>query len=372
MIFYQIVFFIAVFSLSYYLLYLIIFHFGLKKGSGELNYRKKTVSIIIAARNEESDIGRLLTSLVNQSYPNELYEIIIADDRSTDLTAQIVSQFAVKWSNVHLVKVTTTVPGFSPKKYALSLAIRESKGEIILLTDADCLVTKYWIESMISNFRDNISMVAGFSRIQIPKWSKGNLLQKFEFCDFLLMFMAAAGAILSGKYFSCSNQNLAYMRSAFDQVGGFEKIKHLLSGDDVNLMQLFRRQGFQVSFSLINHSFVYTQPVTSISHLISQRSRWASNAKWQPFLNPEFFCYLSAVFILQVSMLVLIFLTWKLALLVFGMKILAEYIFVSAHFAKFEAERRRLSFLPVWSLIQPLYILTVTIRGLFNIFSWKP
>ncbi|MBW6515391.1 MAG: glycosyltransferase [Candidatus Cloacimonetes bacterium] len=369
--FYMLLFFIGFLFLIDYLFYLIIFAYGYKRRNEELIYKKKTVSIIIAARNEEKNIGRLLTSLVNQSYPEELYKVYVIDDRSEDKTAQIVQQFADKWNNVQLVQIKKTPVAVSPKKFALSEAIKESDGEIILLTDADCLVTKYWVEAMVSNFTDNISMVAGFSRTLIPNWRNSTLLEKFEYFDFLLMFMAAAGAIFAGKYFSCSNQNLAYLRTAYKKVGGFEKIKHILSGDDVNLMQLFRKERFKIRFSLINHSFVYTQPVSTFGKLISQRSRWASNAKWQLQLNPEFFVYLVSIFIVHVSIITLIFLCWQLAMLMFLFKAIVEFIYVASHFKLFESEKQRMSFFPYWAIIQPFYLIIVTLRGVLNLFSWK-
>lgn len=375
-------------SLLVAIIYLIIFHCGFKKRSLDMNYKKKPVSVVVAARNEEKYIGRLLTTLVNQSYPQELYEVIIVDDRSSDRTAQIVRQFTEKWDNIRLLQIQErqTATGknktswilprapesISPKKYALTQAINMSSGEIILLTDADCLVAKYWIESMVSNFIEGISMVAGFSRTNITKWQKSSLLKKFEFFDFLLMFMAAAGAILSGRYFSCSNQNLAYLKSAFKKVGGFSKIEHILSGDDVNLLQLFRKHRLKVRFSLIKHSYVYTEPVDSFRQLISQRSRWASNAKWQILLNPVFFIYLTFVFLLHISILILLFFDWRAALVLFAAKMITEYIFVSSHYSLFQSDKKRLGFFPVWSLIQPFYILIVTILGVFNLFRWKP
>ena len=52
------------------------------------------VSIIVAARNEEQCIGRLLEALLQQTYPKELFEIIIVDDFSTDATANVVRSFS--------------------------------------------------------------------------------------------------------------------------------------------------------------------------------------------------------------------------------------------------------------------------------------
>ena len=52
-----------------------------------------SISIIIPARNEEENIGELLKALQEQTYPKELFEIIVVDDHSTDKTAGIVSMF---------------------------------------------------------------------------------------------------------------------------------------------------------------------------------------------------------------------------------------------------------------------------------------
>src|SRR5262245_39018213 len=59
------------------------------------------ISVIIAARNEEKNIARLLTSLENQDYPKDLFEVIVVDDHSSDNTATIVQNFP----SVKLVKL---------------------------------------------------------------------------------------------------------------------------------------------------------------------------------------------------------------------------------------------------------------------------
>ncbi|MEP0823727.1 MAG: glycosyltransferase, partial [Ignavibacterium sp.] len=94
------------------------------------------VSIIVAARNEEKAIRNLLERLILQSYSN--YEIIIVDDRSEDRTPDIVRSFQDKRGNLRLIRITDLDPMMPPKKRALEAGIRESKGEILLFTDADC------------------------------------------------------------------------------------------------------------------------------------------------------------------------------------------------------------------------------------------
>ncbi|RLC55625.1 MAG: hypothetical protein DRH89_07305, partial [Candidatus Cloacimonadota bacterium] len=303
---FQIIYAVTFIFLLIYLFYLRLFYIGLKNRNVNFVNSKPFVSIVIAARNEEKNIARLLTTLVNQTYQSDRFQIIIANDNSTDETASIVDRFSQKWDKIKLLNVTEREKAISPKKNALSQAIEMAGGEIILSTDADCLVGQYWIESMIACFNDN-EMVIGFSRTKLVDWSNASFIRKFEHFDFLAMLFAAAGAISLGKYFSCSGQNIAYKKEAFNKVGGFEKIKHIISGDDVNLMQLFRKSGMKVSFAFTDHSYVYTQPIKNIGKFLSQRSRWTSNMKWQIILNPEFFVYLLSVFFITFLPIVILF-----------------------------------------------------------------
>lgn len=347
-----------------------LFYIGLKNRNINFVNSKPFVSVVVAARNEENNIARLLTTLVNQTYPSDRFQIIIANDGSNDETASIVTQFSQKWSKIKLLNVTGREKAISPKKNALSQAIEMAEGEIIFSTDADCLVGQYWIESMVACFNDN-EMVIGFSRTKLTDWAKTNFIRKFEHFDFLAMLYAAAGAISSGKYFSCSGQNIAYKKEAFNKVGGFEKIKHLISGDDVNLMQLFRKSGMKVSFAFTDHSYVYTQPIKNIGKFLSQRSRWTSNMKWQIILNPEFFVYLLSVFFITFLPIVILFNFWQLGVGVLLLRMIFELIFLKYGYEVFGENKKKLIFYPIWFIMQPIYIITIAVMGGLNVFSWK-
>jgi cellulose synthase/poly-beta-1,6-N-acetylglucosamine synthase-like glycosyltransferase len=343
---------------------------GLASAADLITYRKPFVSVVVAARNEEKNIARILTALVNQTYSTNLYEIIIADDASTDRTGQIVRLFQKKWQHIKLLEIKNRSAVVSPKKNALSQAIEIARGEIIMLTDADCLVSNRWIESMLTNFED-ADMVAGFSRTKIENWRRTSLCKKFEHFDFLVMFFAAAGAISAGKAFSCSGQNIAYRKQTFTDVGGFSKIQHLISGDDVNLMQLFRKAGKKIRFAFSAPSYVYTEPVRDWKQLFSQRSRWASNMKWQFRLNPEFFFYLTSAFLTVILPLLLLFGNWRLSVLMIGSRFVLETMFIKFGLRKFSEEKNKLKFYPVWFILQPVYFVVVSVLGAFSIFSWK-
>lgn len=361
---------LAFISLTIHLIYIRIFVKGLMHKSMGENRNYPHVSVVVAARNEEKYIGNLLKSLSNQTYPKAFYEVIVANDDSTDRTAEIVKAFCRENPNVRLLNVKDREKAISPKKNALSQAIDASNGEIILSTDADCIVQNSWIASMVSEFEEETAMVAGFSRTRIADWSRANLAQKFEFFDFAVLFITAAGAISSGKYFSCSGQNIAYTKAAFDQVDGFQKIRHLISGDDVNLMQLMRKEGMNVRFAFPSASFVTTRPVSGWKELLNQRVRWASNSKWQLILNPEFFFYLVNIFILILLGIILFFHNWWIGLILFLIKLIPELILIKLGFRDFLLSKKRFKFFPTWFVIQPFYLITVGVMGVFNLFRW--
>ena len=111
-----------------------------------LNFK---LSIIIPARNEALNIKACLDSVCNQSYPKELYEVLVVDDYSTDATAAIVKNYAEK--NVQLISLQEITKGKilnSYKKKAIESAIAQSTGELIITTDADCIVPANWLQTI--------------------------------------------------------------------------------------------------------------------------------------------------------------------------------------------------------------------------------
>jgi poly-beta-1,6-N-acetyl-D-glucosamine synthase len=357
--------------LQVWVIYTIRYRNGFRKLKQEFNYHKRKVSVIVAAHNEAHNLVVLLTSLVNQSYPVELYEIIIADDDSTDNSCDIVREFMARFPTVRLLEVKGRERVISPKKNALTKAIAESTGEIILTTDADCLVPQRWIESMVASFQDNTAMVVGYSRTKLPNWRKASFVQKFEHMDFVAIYLAMAGSYTIGKSFAAIGQNLAYTREAFQKVGGFSKISHMLSGDDVNLMQLMRKDGMSIIFNFSPHSFVYTAPIKSWPMLLSQRTRWASNMKTQSSLNPEFFWILVFIVAFYICDITLFIMNWRLGLIFFLMKAVIEIYLFYMGFPYLKADRKIIWFYPVWQIIQPIFLTTTTILGQFNLYRWR-
>lgn len=353
-----------------YIVFSIRFYYGFKNYKQVYNYKKKTVSVLVASRNEAENLKKLLLCLVNQTYPKSLYEIILADDDSDDDTQEVVNLYANMGISLKYLKISGRDKVISPKKNALEQAIAIAQGEIILTTDADCTVPNTWIESMIMAFRDDVVMVAGYSRTFLADWDKAPILHKYEHFDFAATYVVLAGGYTLGKSWACIGQNLAYTKAAFHEVGGFKNISHLISGDDVNLMQLMRRRKMKIIFNFDPKSFTYTKPVKSWNHLLNQRTRWASNMKYQLRNNAEFFFILLSMAFMYWGSLIVLFFNWKLALAIFVLRVMFELFLMDNNGHRFGMTRRMFRFYPIWIVIQTFFLVFTMVLGQFNLFVW--
>jgi len=196
---------------------------------------KKSVSLVIAARNEAHNLEKLLNSIFNQSYTN--FEVIVVNDRSDDNSLEILEKFKLENSEkqFHFISIKEKPQNWNGKKYALHTGIQAAKNEVILLTDADCLPKdKFWIEKMANSFHNSdkkTNTVVGIS------------LYKKEKNDFLNWFIQNETLITAFQYISFANfgmaymgvgRNLAYKKNVFlsSPTTSFEKIASQLGGDD--------------------------------------------------------------------------------------------------------------------------------------------
>ncbi len=106
------------------------------------NMKKPNVSILIPVYNGEKTLRKCISSILNQSYKN--FELIIVDNNSTDKTKEIIIDFQKNNKNIAYVFEKNRGRGS-----ARNAGIRNSRGEIILMTDSDCIVPENWINKMI-------------------------------------------------------------------------------------------------------------------------------------------------------------------------------------------------------------------------------
>jgi cellulose synthase/poly-beta-1,6-N-acetylglucosamine synthase-like glycosyltransferase len=331
------------------------------------------VSIIIAARNEERSIKSCINSLLTQTYPANLVEIIVVNDHSSDRTADIVNSFS--GNGVQLINLEDFIkpgPINSFKKKSIELGISRSTGEWILCTDADCVLPPQWIESMVWQFENEKSV---FIAAPVKILGNGSVLSIFQSLDFACLQGITGAVVFKKLHCMCNGANLGYERKIFGQIGGFIGIDQQASGDDMLLMQkFFDHYPDRISFLKSPGAIVTTEATVSWSGFFSQRIRWASKARrykdkalsWNLF------------FVFTLNLLLGIFTIaccwnpiWFLGLLFFlVLKTILEFPFVKTLAAFFGLTDR----LKYFFLLQPLHVFYTIIAGLLGNFpgyEWK-
>ena len=269
----------------------------------EANSKLSTkISIIIPARNEEENIGYCLQSIIEQSYPAHLFEVLVVDDHSTDNTATIIKSYAS--NNVKLISLKDYLSANeinSYKKKAIEISIQQSNGELIVTSDADCIFPKNWLATIASFYE---SKRPAFIVMPVLISYGKKMIEVFQSLDFMTL-QGITGASVHKKFHSmCNGANLAYTKEAFIAVNGFKGIDNIASGDDMLLMhKIYNQFPNNIEYLKSREVIVTTNPVSTIQQFFNQRIRWASKA--DHFDDKRIFIVLIIVYFLNVLMMVL-------------------------------------------------------------------
>ncbi len=352
---------------------------------------KSRISILIPARNEADTIGACLRSILEGSYPLALLEVIVLDDFSDDGTEQKVNQLLEssvpkKSGSESLVRCLQLSDYFPPetrhtpnKKKALALGVAQAFGEIIVTTDADCMVPKDWLLNIAAAFENpQTQMVCApvnFHREQ-------NILQRFQSLDFLgLMGITGAGIEL-GRHYMANGANLAYRKQAFESVEGYVDNEHHASGDDLFLAQKMAvRWPGGVIFLKNSSVTVFTEAPADIRAFWHQRLRWGTKNAILPDWS------------LRLSLLTVFLFCWSIwvnlglaigdtviggpaiyfwvFLFQMGIKAFFDYLFLSEMTRFFKREDLMRSFLSSF-ILHTAYIPIIGMASLFiKKYTWK-
>jgi cellulose synthase/poly-beta-1,6-N-acetylglucosamine synthase-like glycosyltransferase len=242
------------------------------------NGQLPSVSVIVAGRNEELHVESCLQSLVAQDYPAELLEIYFVNDNSTDATGLLAVHVAAGSRVPVTVQTAPPCPAnFGPKKSALRFAIQQTHGEILLFTDADCVVRPGWVRALIECYDERTGAVTG---AVIPGRCSGwhDLLGRLER---VLIGYTSASAIGYGTPASASGGNFSYRRRIYDQMGGIAH-SQVMSGDDDLMAQAIARLGWKVGFARGRDSVVEECRGPNIRTMASAAVRHQSTVKYYP------------------------------------------------------------------------------------------
>lgn len=333
--------------------------------SGKTPFPK--ISIIIAARNEEENIGRLLEALDQQTIPGELFEVIVVDDHSEDKTAGVVMQFnRVKLLPLRNDKIN------SYKKKAIETGIDASSGDLIVTTDADCVPPPAWLQTMAA-FKEERNAV--FIAAPVAMECNSSILQMFQAIDFMILQGITGAAVHKKIHTMCNGANLAYEKKAFYDVNGFAGIDHIASGDDMLLMHKIAMQSpGRIYYLKSPDAIVNSRPMKTWKEFFNQRIRWAG--KTFVYKDKKIFWISLLVYLFNFSFPVLFIagfwnsIYWIGLVVLWVLKTLVEFPFLIS-LAKFFNKRWAIRY---FFFFQPLHIAYTLIAGFLGQagqYEWK-
>lgn len=331
------------------------------------------VSVLIAARNESAGIRATLDSVLDQDYAG-VWDVWVADDRSTDDTPQILEEYRARHpERLHILTIQEIPEGVSPKKHAISKMIEACEGDILCLTDADCIVQREWLTGILREFEPGIELVAGHSYIPtVP--GKSPFIICMQAVETLIYRVAGTAGLAMHLPLTSTGNNLAYRKDFFKSVNGFENVIKIQSGDDDLLMQkLATDRPFAMRYCITPSTFVTTNGKETLKELWEQRKRWASKTI---YYSPKIVFVLSMVFLFLTMLCVTAafspFSTKVLiaTLVAFALKSLGDLILILRGLKIFRQEHLLKWCIPVEIVHAPFTVLAV-LFGLFGRFKWK-
>jgi len=366
----MIILYIAIFLFIGYTI-LIIYYWLSWRSVPEFIQEKKiystTISLIIPARNEEENIGKLLNALQKQTYPKNLFEIIVVNDHSDDKTIDIVKQFP----DVILLDLKDDSIN-SYKKKSIEQGINAASRKLIITTDADCIPPLTWLEAIGSFYEEKDPV---FIAAPVVLQNNSSVLQIFQALDFLVLQGITAAAVYKQFHSMCNGANLAYEKKAFEEVSGFASIDTIASGDDMLLMHKIRKKfPGRVSYLKSKKVIVSTQPMKTWKEFLSQRIRWASKARF--YDDKRIFFVLLWVYFFNFSFLVLVVagfwlpVLWLYLLALWIAKTIIEFPFVYS-VAQFFNKQSLLNYFFFFQPFHIVYTLVAGWLGQFRKYEWK-
>lgn len=193
------------------------------------------VSVLIPARNEESNIGTILRDLTEQEYSN--IEILVFDDQSEDRTAEIVDRMAAADNRIRLVASNGLPEGWLGKNHACHTLSKLAKGDYLLFLDADVRISNNTIGRAVSYSRKHgLALISIFPRQDILSYGEKFTVPNM---NYILLSLLPLPLVRRSRFVSLSAANGQFM---FFRASDYQAIEphRLMKGNKVEDIAISR------------------------------------------------------------------------------------------------------------------------------------
>ncbi len=334
--------------------FLILLAIGINKNWKVKSPLDHNYSIIIPCRDESENLPSLFKALDRISYPENRFEIILVNDASQDDSLSLIQKFCSERKNASYLSLTEKNRLYKGKKAALQSASKIAKFEFLLFLDADCFPQKNILQSYDTHITENRGLIVG-------NYRKSSFLSFEHFID--LMTAAINSATIGlGIPFSASGGNLLLRKKTFEEIGGYEKVKNQVAGDDKLLLKLVNETKWKIAYNA--DQIVETKNTKDKKHRHEQKKRKFGKLG----MSSTFFKFLSfliLLFYLYFPFRLLTNFVWKEFLLYYASALVFWLINLQKH-------KAHLYLVDFWFLlVYPYYLIVYSVWGMFGKWHWK-
>jgi glycosyltransferase involved in cell wall biosynthesis len=307
-------------------LYLLIFftRVAFYKSKKRTRNQQHPVSVIVCARDEDENLARNLPALLVQEYPTT-YEVVAVNDNSVDDSKYILQELKKTFKDrLEVVNLSQEAKMISGKKFPLSMGIKESHHEILLLTDADCVpASEHWVQKMQEAYDEGIEIVLGYGGY-LKRPGLLNRLIRFETFHTAIQYLSFA---MAGIPYMGVGRNLSYKKDLFFRNKGFSSINNIPGGDDDLFINKTATKK-NITVVIDKDAATLSIPKDTWKKWLQQKKRHFSTAKYYKPIH-KFLLGLysfSHFFIYPLFVLSALFFSWKLALIIYGVRFITQAI----------------------------------------------
>ncbi len=332
----------------------VIFH----RSKKQIQLSTEPVSIIICAKNEETNLKKFLPKVLEQEYPN--FEVIVVNDCSEDGTEMLLAKLEQTHKNLRHTTIEVDNKFRHGKKLAITIGIKSAKSNILIFTDADCYpASKNWLHEIANSYSENTNIVLGYGKYIKAK----GLLNRIVRFDTLLIGLQYLGLAIVGKPYMGVGRNLSYKKELFFNGSGFGKHYHILSGDDdLFINEHAKKKHTQVCCT--KESITCSVAPTTFAEWFKQKRRHISSGKHYKFsdkvilgLEPisKLIFYIAIIYFLFTPFYIV-------GLGIYGFRLFVQMIIFKLGMNKL-SEKGVLFLIPILDIFLPLFQITLIISN---------
>lgn len=235
-----------------------------------LPQRVPFVSILVPAHNEAVVLEKTVMALLALDYPQDRYEVIIINDNSSDQSAAVLAALQTRTTNGRLSVINTTPQnGGIGKSNALNIGLKQAKGTLISVYDADNTPEAAALRSLVAALCQDAKLGAVIGKFRTRNKAASWLTKFINIETLAFQWMAQAGRQQLFHLCTIPGTNYVIRRDLLEQIGGWD-VKAL--AEDTEISFRVYQNGYRIGFE--PHAVTWEQEPQTFEVWFHQRTRW--------------------------------------------------------------------------------------------------